>query len=97
MPRKGGPIASRIAACQSDPLSQVWWPKILNARFSKALPTMITQTTRNTYSASAQRLSKSVFVHSDKLIKFSSSRSFHSRSVHKIGKASCRENVCQYV
>src|SRR3546814_6672912 len=37
---------------------------------------MITQTTRNTYSASAQRLSKSVLVHSDNIIKFSSSRYF---------------------
>src|SRR3546814_6156100 len=76
MPRNGGPIASRMAACQSDPLSQAWWPKILNPRFSKALPTIITQTTRNTYSASAQRLSKSVLVHSDNIIKFSSSRYF---------------------
>src|SRR3546814_19839772 len=65
-----------MAACQSDPLSQAWWPKILNPRFSKALPTIITQTTRNTYSASAQRLSKSVLVHSDNIIKLSSSRYF---------------------
>src|SRR3546814_768548 len=72
MPRNGGPIASRMAACQSDALSQAWWPKILNPRFSKALPTIITQTTRNTYSESAQRLYKSVLVHSDNIIKFSS-------------------------